>query len=176
MTMPSARNQEGDYATASRHFPSLENCIVIGVLLFAVAFNLVHLYPDVAIKIPDRNDTGMHLLYTDMAVKAITLGQDFTDPWQRTMGMGFPLFHYYQHLPHVTLALVHVLTLGVFPLADMLNWTAYLLLSLFPLSIFWSLRRFGFDRLVAAMGGLVASLTATNSLWGLGFEGYVFRR
>ena len=175
MTMPSARNQEGDYATASRHFPSLENCIVIGVLLFAVAFNLVHLYPDVAIKIPDRNDTGMHLLYTDMAVKAITLGQDFTDPWQRTMGMGFPLFHYYQHLPHVTLALVHVLTLGVFPLADMLNWTAYLLLSLFPLSIFWSLRRFGFDRLVAAMGGLVASLTATNSLWGLGFEGYVFR-
>ncbi len=109
-----------------------------------------------------------------MAVKAITLGQDFTDPWQRTMGMGFPLFHYYQHLPHVTLALVHVLTLGVFPLADIVNWTAYLLFSFFPLSIFWSLRRFGFDRLVAAMAGLVASLTATNSLWGLGFEGYVF--
>ena len=145
------------------------------MLLFAVTFNLVHLYPDVAIKIPDRNDIGMHLLYTDMAVKAITHGQDFTDPWQRTMGMGFPLFHYYQHLPHVTLALVHVLTLGVFPLADMLNWTTYLLLSFFPLSIFWSLRRFGFDRLLAAMGGLVASLTATNSLWGLGFEGYVFR-
>ena len=145
------------------------------MLLFAVTFNLVHLYPDVAIKIPDRNDIGMHLLYTDMAVKAITHGQDFTDPWQRTMGMGFPLFHYYQHLPHVTLALVHVLTLGVFPLADMLNWTTYLPLSFFPLSIFWSLRRFGFDRLLAAMGGLVASLTATNSLWGLGFEGYVFR-
>jgi len=51
------------------------------VLLFAVTFNLVHLYPDVAIKIPDRNDIGMHLLYTDMAVKAITHGQDFTDPW-----------------------------------------------------------------------------------------------
>ena len=81
MTMPGARPQEGDFATTSRHFRSLESCIVIGVLLFAVAFNLFHLYPDVAIKIPDRNDTGMHLLYTDMAVKAITHGQDFTDPW-----------------------------------------------------------------------------------------------
>jgi hypothetical protein len=152
-----------------------EALIIIWVLFLAVAFNLVHLYPDLAVKIPDRNDTGMHLLYTDMAVKAITNGQNFTDPWQSTMGMGFPVFHYYQHLPHVTVALAHVLTLRVIPLADMLNWTTYLLLSLFPLSIFWSLRRFGFDRLTAAMGGLVASLTATNSLWGFGFEGYVFR-
>ena len=48
------------------------------------------------------------------------------------MGMGFPLFHYYQHLPHLSIALVHGLTLGVFALADMLNWTTYLLLSLSP--------------------------------------------
>ena len=81
------------------------------------------------------------------------------------MGMGFPLFHYYQHLPHVTLALVHVLTLGVFPLADMLNWTAYLLLSLFPLSIFWSLRRFGFDRLVAAMAWVARDLAVDAALY-----------
>ena len=152
-----------------------EVLIVIWVLFLAVAFNLVYLYPDLAVNIPDRNDTGMHLLYTEMAVNAITNGQNFTDPWQGTMGMGFPVFHYYQHLPHVTVAMAHVLTFQSFPLADMLNWTTYLLLSLFPLTIFWSLRRFGFDQLSAAMGGLVASLTATNSLWGFGFEGYVFR-
>ena len=70
--------------------------------------------------------------------------------------MGIPAFHFYQHLPHVTVTLVHVATLGVFPLADMLSWTTYLLLSLFPLSIYWSIRRFGFDQLTAAMGGLVA--------------------
>jgi len=91
------------------------------------------------------------------------------------MDMGFPLFHYYQHLPQITLALVHVLTLGVFPIADMLSWTTYLLLSLFPLSIYWSLRRFGFDQLSAALGGLVAPLIATEGILGLSFASYVFK-
>ena len=89
--------------------------------------------------------------------------------------MGHPLFHYYQHLPHISVALVHVLTLGVFPVADTVNWASYLLLCLFPLSLYWSMRLFGFDRLSSAMGGLVASLTATNSLFGFDFGSYINR-
>ena len=149
--------------------------IAICVLVFAVAFNLVHLYPEVAVKPIGGNDTVMHLLFLETAVQAITRGQDFTDPWLGTMGMGIPAFHYYQHLPHLTVALVHVGTLGVFPLADMLSWTTYLLLSLFPLSIYWSLRRFGFDQLTAAMGGLVASLIVTPGIFGFGYISYVWR-
>ena len=56
-----------------------------------------------------------------------------------------------------------------------MKWTSYLLLSLFPLSIYWSMRRFGFDQLSSAMGGLVASLTATDGLFGLDFMSYVWR-
>ena len=55
-----------------------------------------------------------------------------------------------------------------------MNWSAYVLLSLFPLSIFFSLRLFGFDKLAAAMGGLVASLAATNFLYGFGYTSYVW--
>jgi len=55
----------------------------------------------------------------------------------------------------------------------MVNWTTYLFLSLFPLSIYWSLRRFGFDQLSCGMGALVASLVATNRLFGFGFGSYV---
>jgi hypothetical protein len=116
----------------------------------------------------------LHLLLADAAAEAITQRQNFTDPWQGSMSMGFPLFHYYQHLPHISLALVYVLTFKVFALADLLHWTNYLLLSLFPLSIYWSLQRFGFDRISSAMGGLVASLTATDGLLGLDFRSYVF--
>ena len=145
------------------------------MLLFAVAFNLYHLYPEVAVRVPDMNDSVLHLLATDLAVGAIAGGQNAIDPWLGTIGMGFPLFHYYQHLPYVSTALIHVLTLGVFPPADIVNWTAYLLLCLFPLSIYWSMRRFGFDQLSSAMGGLVASLTATEGLYGLGFMSYVWR-
>ena len=94
-------------------------------------------------------------------------------------------FHYYQHLPHVSVAMVHVLTLEVFPLFDMMRWTIYLLLSMFPLSIYWSLRRFGFDPLTAASGGLVASLVGTDfanlgapyfrAYGGLGQTSYIFQ-
>ena len=89
------------------------------------------------------------------------------------MAIGHPLFHYYQHLPLVSVALVHVLTLGIFPLDDLISWSTYLLLSFFPLSIYWSMRRFGFDRVASAMGGLVSPLTVTNGLFGLEFGSYV---
>ena len=138
--------------------------VVICSLFLAVAFNLVLLFPEVTGGVFYFNDSVMHFLMIDTAADAIRHGRDATDPWQRTMSMGFPLFHYYQHLPHISLALVHVLTLGAFPLIDMMRWTTYLLLSLFPLSIYWSLRQFRFGPLTGAMGGLVASLAATNHL------------
>ncbi|MCH8282892.1 MAG: hypothetical protein IIC96_19685 [Chloroflexi bacterium] len=172
MTTPNTNGNNGEHAAPSR--PLLEGLIVIWMLLLAVAFNLIYLYPEVAVKVIDLNDTGMHLLATDLAVEAIDRRQDFTDPWLGAIGMGYPLFHYYQHLPHISVALAHVLTLRVFPVVDMVNFTAYLLLSLFPLSIYWSMRRFGFDRLSSALGGLVASLPATDLLYGLGFASYVW--
>ena len=159
--------------------------IVICILLAAVGFNLWHLYPEVAGGAVAVNDTVYHLLLTQLAVDALLYGKDATDPWQGTMSMGFPIFHYYQHLPHVSVALVHVLTFELFQLFDMMRWTTYLLLSIFPLSIYWSLRRFGFDPLTAAMGGLVASLVGTDfanlgapyfrAYGGLGQTSYIFQ-
>ena len=48
-------------------------------------------------------------------------------------------------------------------------------MSLFPLSIYWSMRRFGFSRLQAAFGGLASCLIATNGLYGLEYGSYVWR-
>ena len=175
MTALPAGPNRGDLVRTFRNFHSSTGLIAICVLVFAVGFNLVLLYPEVAVESIGGNDRVMHLLFSETAVQAITRGQDFTDPWLGTMGMGIPAFHHYQHLPHVSVALVHVGTLGVFPLADMLRWTTYLLLSLFPLSIYWSLRRFGFDQLTAAMGGLVASLIVTPGIFGFGYISYVWR-
>ena len=91
--------------------------VVICSLFLAVAFNLVFLFPEVQGGVFFFNDSVMHFLMIDTAADAIRHGRDATDPWQRTMSMGFPLFHYYQHLPHISLALVHVLTLGAFPVS-----------------------------------------------------------
>ena len=128
----SIAGHKGDEPVATfRLIPSRKGLIVIWALLIAVTFNLINLYPDVAVTGLIGNDEGMHLLATDLAVQSIIQRQDFTDPWQSAIGMGHPLFHYYQHLPHISVALVHVLTFGVFPVADMVNWASYLLLCLF---------------------------------------------
>ena len=164
----------GEQATPTQWFHRHESLIPSVLVVVAVAFNLYQLFPEVTSNLVDGNDMVLHLLLTEAAVQAIAQGQNFTDPWQGTMSMGFPVFHYYQHLPHLAIALVHVLTFRVFPLADLLNWSTYLLLSLFPLSIYWSSRRFGFDRIYSAMAGLVASLFATNGLFGFDFRSYVF--
>ena len=132
MTTSDTGANSGEYAIPSQWFHRRESIIAYALVLFAVAFNIYHLYPEVAGDVLAWNDTVFHLLTIEAAVEAINQGRNFTDPWQASMGMSFPLFHYYQHLPHVTIALFHVLNLGIFPLAVLLNWTNYLLLSLFP--------------------------------------------
>ena len=70
----------------------------IFILIAAVGFNLWHLYPEVTGGAVAANDSVYHLLLTESAVKAFLYGKEITDPWQGTMSMGFPIFHYYQHL------------------------------------------------------------------------------
>lgn len=146
--------------------------VVICALLGAVAFNLWHLFPETTSGSIPKNDRMFHLLLINSAVDAITHWNDFTDPWQGSMSLGFPLFHHYQHLPHVSVALVHTLTFQIFPVIDLMRWATYLLISLFPLSIYWSLRRFSFDPLTCAMGGLLASLIGSDILTNFGDFGY----
>ena len=55
----------------------------------------------------------------------------------------------------------------------MLQWSNYLLISLFPVSIYWSMRRFGFDRIISAKGALVSSLATTNGLYYFDFRSYL---
>ena len=56
----------------------------------------------------------------------------------------------------------------------MLQWSNYLLISVFPVSIYLSMRRFGFDRIIPAKGALVSSLATTNGLYGFDFRSYIF--
>src|SRR5262249_38232794 len=146
----------------------------------AVCFNLVALRAEVTPPAPYPNDSLMHQLVLGRTAAAMVLGQDPTDPWVSLVsGLGFPLFNYYQHMPYlVTDALFAELTLLTRwgpALADVLQWTNYLLLSAFPLSIYWSLRKLGFSALVAAGGGAIASLPSSPALYGLEYGSYVWR-
>jgi hypothetical protein len=158
---------------------SRERAVSALLLGLAVTFNLQQLYPEVAIRVPMLNDGVLHLLNVGRVVVAVAGGHDPTDPWLAGINFGFPLFHYYQHLaylPPAGLYLVLFFLLGETPaLADVFAWTTYLLLAAFPVSIYWSARAFGLDRLPSAMAGMLASLLATDGLYGLDLASYVWR-
>ena len=95
--------------------PDVESLIAGAVLVVAVAFNLWRLYPEVAIKVPPLNDAVMHLLVLGRTVVALASGQNLTDPWMGTVpALGYPLFHYYPHLPYLPLAALYLLLTLVF--------------------------------------------------------------
>ena len=95
MTSPKIVYNNSEPAAPSLWFDRRESLVAFFLVLFAVAFNLYYLYPEVAGDVFAWNDTVFHMLAIEMVVEAIKHGQDFTDPWQGSMGMGFPLFHYY---------------------------------------------------------------------------------
>lgn len=148
------------------------------VLLSAIAFNLYVLSPEVSISVPPLNDQVLHVTNLGRIISAMAFGQHLTDHWLPSIGEGYPLFHYYQHLPYVLVALVElfaIIFLRAAPLpATLLAWTHYLLLGVFPLSIYWSMRRLSFERLASACAALTASLIATNGLYGFDFNSYVW--
>jgi hypothetical protein len=156
-------------------FRARESLLACIFLVIAVAFNLYFLYPEVAVKAPAINDAILHQTNLQRTADALAAGQDPTDHWLATIALGYPLFHHYQHLPYVIPALIHFPVSSVISLADLYRWTGYLLLSFFPLSIYWSLRRFGFAPVPSALAGLVSSLIATKGLFGLEYGTYVWR-
>lgn len=146
-----------------------------GLLLLALAFNLYFLWPEVIQTAPRLNDAVLHGQALQGTAAALAQGRSPTDFWLSTIGLGYAFPHHYQHLAYLPLSLLSFLSGGALPLAGLLNVAVYLLLGGWPLSIFWSMRRLGFERLPAALAGLVASLLATNGLLGFEFGSYVWR-
>jgi hypothetical protein len=149
------------------------------MLAAGVAFNLYVLWPEVSIVVPFRNDNIHHQYALWQTAAAILSGRDPTDLWMQLIGgQGYPLSHYYQHLPYVVLAAFYLvgslLSNGAIAPGDMLRWSGYLLMSLLPLSTYWSMRRFGFDRSASALSGAVGSLISTEGLLGMEFGSYVW--
>ncbi len=151
------------------------NLVAAALLLGAIAFNLALLWPEVAVDAPPLNDAALHLPLVQRAADALARGEDPTDPWVPYFVQGYPLFHHYQHLPHVGTALLYRALLGAVPLGTLFNWLRYLLLATFPLSVYWAARRLGFRARPAALAGVVSSLLATNGLLGLDMGSYIWR-
>ena len=161
--------------TSFLHFLKTPKGIAFSLVFFAIVFNAVFLMGEVTVSTFSLNDEVLHLTATQEASSALRQNLDPTDFWLTRIGLGFPLFHYYQHLPHVVLAGLDQVTSSFLPLPRLFDISRYLLLVFFPLSVFWAMRRFDFDYLAAGLSALIASLLATNGLYGIEYGSYIWR-
>lgn len=144
---------------------------LIGIALF----HLVALRSELATDVPSRNDLTFHLLMVRGASDMLASGGNPLDFWMPQMELGFPQFLYYQHLPHLLLAVVHRLTFGVLPLELLFHGARVVLLLAMPFTVFASMRMLGFARSAAVFSAMVSMLLSANNRMGLEYNSYVLR-
>lgn len=134
--------------------------VVVGA---AVAWNLLHLRAETR-GVSYLDDSSVHEQMVRFATSQLQAGHLPLTSWFPYLGLGSPQFLHYQSLPAM---LTGVIGLVTGPDAAF-RWTLYLLLSLWPISIYLSARLFDASRWAA--GAAAAMSPFLMSVPGVGYE------
>ncbi len=152
------------------------NWIVILVLVgLPIIFNAIALLPEVQYATPNSNDQIFHYVFIERANQAISAGDNPFDHWLPELELGFPQFLYYQNLPHLTVVTLYRLLLKKVSLLRLLNLVRYLLLVMFPMTVYWSMRRMEFSAIAAAVGAAISPMLSSAISYGFDYNSYVWR-
>src|SRR5207249_3688357 len=144
----------------------VRNTALALLVALPMSVHAIGLLPELTLRVPNVNDDAEHLLFVQGASDALARGENVVDFWVPEMDEGFPEFLYYQNLPHLAVVALHRALLGTIDLTTVFNLVRYLLLVLFPITVFWSMRGMDFDPVAAAVGAAASSLIAINSwMW-----------
>jgi uncharacterized membrane protein len=144
-------------------------------VLTVMLFNLITLWPECHIGVPSLNDDAEHFLFVQRADAALAEGENPVDNWSPVLELGFPQFFYYQHVPHLAVALIYRLLFKRVGLLTLFNVVRYLLLVFLPLTVWWSMRTIGFTPAAATVAAAFAPLISANYLYGFEYNSYVWR-
>ena len=142
----------------------------LGLVAIAVGFNLWVLRAEI-LPVLNPNDSAVHLSMVRWAFERMREGHLPLDGWYPYLGLGSPLFHHYQSLPHI---LTGILALWVGP-DRAFSGTLYFLLALFPVSVYIAARLFGWERWVAAGAALISPLLASTPGYGYEYSSYTWQ-
>ncbi|HWD24138.1 MAG TPA: hypothetical protein VG368_01625, partial [Acidimicrobiales bacterium] len=132
-------------------------------VLGVIVFNLFQLWPETSVvSYPD--DSAMHAEMVRFAVQQLQAGHLPLNGWFPFLNVGSPVFLHYQSLPAMLTAVAGLAIGGNHAFA----WSCYLLVSLWPISVFISARLFR----LPVWGASAAACTAPFivSVPGLGYE------
>ena len=128
-----------------------------------IVLNLVLLAPQLQ-SVSNINDSTFHVAMIRWAQGQITTGHIPLDGWFPNFSLGASQFHHYQSLPAILTAYASA-PLGAEPTYLL---SVYLLLSFWPISIYWGARLMGRSRGEAAVAAMLSPFLV--SACGFGFE------
>ncbi len=138
--------------------------LLVGV---AVVWNLASLRA-VTFGVAYLNDSSLHEQMVRFATAQLHAGHLPLTSWFSFLGEGSPQFLHYQSLPAIVTGLVGLLT-G----PDVaFRWSLYLLLSLWPISVYLAARLFGAGRPAAAASAVMAPFLVSAT--GVGYEQHAY--
>ena len=149
--------------------------MILILVAVPILFNAVILFPEISQPVPNLNDDAAHFMLVQRASAALAGGENPFDHWVPELELGFPVFLYYQHLPHLTVVFLHYLLLKQVSLLTLFNAVRYILLVGFPITVFWSMRRMEFPIIASAIAAAFASLLSSDGRYGFEYDSYVFR-
>ncbi|MBI2611894.1 YfhO family protein [Candidatus Gottesmanbacteria bacterium] len=161
------------------------------ILIATLLFNLILYYPETTIKL-DPNDNIFQFALVKRTNEvweksncpiSLTCLPNLIDHWVPNWAEGYPLPYYYSHLPQITIVASYNLIVEPissifhfpFSIFHYYNWTKYLLFTLFPLSVYISLRLIGVNPLLSAAGAFFSTQLSTDGLYGIDPPSYLWR-
>lgn len=145
------------------------------LVVVAVLFNAIWLWPELQTGAPSQNDTAFHALMITQASAALDAGSSIVDFWIPQLGLGFPQFLYYQHAPHLFVVGVHRLLGGSVELLAVFHAVRWLLLVSFPLTVYWTARRLELSAREAAVAAAASTLLSGDARFGFEYNSYIWR-
>ncbi len=137
----------------------------LGLVIVSCVFSLVILRSETT-PANNLNDSAFHLEMVRWADHQIAEGKVPLDGWFPNLALGSSFFHHYQSLPYTLTAYAARLT-GLGDTTTYL-WLLYLMLALWPISVYLGARLLSLERWPAAAAALVSPLIV--SVTGYGYE------
>jgi uncharacterized membrane protein len=151
-----------------------------GLLLLALAlvFSAILLAPEARIERVPVNDLPFQIGASQRLGESLAHAEPFLDPWVSQWSLGFPLWRIYQPLPHLVAAAVIAVCRPFASPAASFAVFYYLLLVLFPASVYLGARLMGLNPFAAGLASIL--ILAPNEAgdfgrYGLSYGSFVWR-
>jgi hypothetical protein len=172
---PHPGNSVLNVSVRNRRPPEADGLILLGL---ALTVNAILLWPELRIERVPVNDLTFHIVSSQRFAESLFRGNWSLDPWMSQWALGYPLWHFYQPLPHVVAGVWLALTNRFASPTASFAVLYYLLMVALPASTYIGARLFGFEPRAAGFASiLILSVSEVGdfSRYGLSYGAYVRR-